>query len=312
MKCIFLNSACDFSALFDSLCKMTLLQLLTIDPALGRLDYDSLPDQTLMEMLFDGLSDDSKSAFHDSDGNFKDVCEWTPYDFPSDGINCADDHVWRIVFNRGKKFGTQQFPFNFIPPHVNVFILSSAGLHGTLDTSLLPLHLDVFAVDENALYGTLAWSILPRELEEICVSTNFFSGRIILADLPRFLENFYACHNKFSGEIVIQDLPERIMKVTLNHNMLEGSINTAGWPETISSLYLNDNFFSGDVILKDIYDWLSWVDFKNNPVSGTVVLPAYLEELDFGLSGDRITIVLDENGKRHPLDAEIRALYSKG
>ena len=302
------------SALFDSLFKMILLQLLTIDPALGRLDYDSLPDQTLMEMLFDGLSDDAKRVFHDSNGNFKDVCDWAPCDVPLSGINCRDDHVWYIVFREGKDFGTKQFPFNFIPLNVKVLMLESCGLHGTLDTTLLPRNLEILSVFDNSLCGTIAWNMLPRGLYDMSISTNFFSGRIILADLPRGLDVFYASWNKFSGEIAFSDLPDEIDKIHLTNNQLEGSIRILSpLPFNLSHLYLENNEFCGDVLIMEEPGDYFVIDARGNALSGTVVLYDTAEILldRLRIYIDRMTVTLDAKGNKHPQDAEIRAKYSE-
>ena len=310
MKDVFLTLPVTSSALFDSLFKMILLQLLTMDSALGRLDYDSLPDQTLMEMLFDGISDDEKRAFHDSDGNFKDVCEWTPNKVPWKNIRCADDHVWSVVFREGIDFGTKQFPFNFIPSNVHVFILESCGLHGTLETSMLPPHLYTFSVCDNALYGTIAWNMLPRDLDDMSVSANFFSGRIILAALPRGLSKFYACENKFSGEIALSDLPDQINKVNLSYNQLQGSIRIESpLPFFLSQLDLSKNEFYGDVLILEEPGELFYINASGNALSGTVVLYD-TEKIDldtFLIYIDCMTVILDTKGLKHPQDAEIRA-----
>ena len=62
-----------FLKVMYSLCARMLLQ--SVDPALGRLDYDSLSDQALMEMLFGGLIDESKRRYQDKHRMLLDVCE---------------------------------------------------------------------------------------------------------------------------------------------------------------------------------------------------------------------------------------------
>ena len=52
------------------------LQILcAIDPSLGRVDYDSLSDQSHMEFLIEATPEDRKRAFQDANGCFLDVCE---------------------------------------------------------------------------------------------------------------------------------------------------------------------------------------------------------------------------------------------
>ena len=50
--------------------------LLCSDPNLGRVDYNSLSDQTLMELLIEGFDDKTKKRYQDDHGMYLDVCEW--------------------------------------------------------------------------------------------------------------------------------------------------------------------------------------------------------------------------------------------
>ena len=59
--------------------------LLSIDPALGRLDYDSLSDQARMEIFIDGLTEETKKHFQDPKGGFLDISEWSGVFVTDDG-----------------------------------------------------------------------------------------------------------------------------------------------------------------------------------------------------------------------------------
>ena len=49
---------------------------LTLDSDLGLVDYGSLSDQTLMELLIEGFDDIAKSKYQDNDGMYLlSVCE---------------------------------------------------------------------------------------------------------------------------------------------------------------------------------------------------------------------------------------------
>ena len=50
-KSLIINFALIFSLSVNSMCLSTIT--LSVDPTLGRVDYNSLSDQTLMEMLID-------------------------------------------------------------------------------------------------------------------------------------------------------------------------------------------------------------------------------------------------------------------
>ena len=48
---------------------------LTVDSSLGKVDYNSFSDQTLMEILFNGFDDETKKKYQNNDGTYLDVCE---------------------------------------------------------------------------------------------------------------------------------------------------------------------------------------------------------------------------------------------
>ena len=62
--------------------------LLMTDPSLGRLDYDSLPDQSLMGILIEGAAEEFKEAMKDSIGCYRDVCEWECITSDEETIRC--------------------------------------------------------------------------------------------------------------------------------------------------------------------------------------------------------------------------------
>ena len=126
--------------------------LISVDSALGRLDYDSLTDQTLMEMLINGMDEDDKNLYQDESGNFLDTCEWP-------GVECTktesdDDRVVKIILN-SMTFSAKQFPFNFLPPMVSYFDATNSNVHGTLETSHLPSKLTILFISFNKLHGPL-------------------------------------------------------------------------------------------------------------------------------------------------------------
>ena len=88
----------------------TMLKLMCVDPSLGRLDYESLSEQALMEMLTDGMDEGGKSGCKDDTGNFLDVCERR-------GVGCVNSRVHSVTLY-GKKFSEKQIPFTFLPPFI--------------------------------------------------------------------------------------------------------------------------------------------------------------------------------------------------
>ena len=53
-----------------------MLTVLTLDNALGYCDRSSLSDQTRMELLIEGTTENTKSLLQDNEGFYADVCTW--------------------------------------------------------------------------------------------------------------------------------------------------------------------------------------------------------------------------------------------
>ena len=145
------------------------LQLLTIDPSLGRLDYESLSDQALMEMLISGMTTEYKQVFQDENGHYVDVCEWKTFGFTN--ISCTDARVTDIKAVR-YAFNDAQFPFEFIPPLVKSFWMMDCNLHGTLNPSVLPQNILKFDVGGNSLDGSIDCKGFPKKIEAIIFFEN--------------------------------------------------------------------------------------------------------------------------------------------
>ena len=207
------------------------LLLHTVDPALGRLDYDSLSDQALMEMLITSVVAESKQYFKDENGNFLDVCEWRYTDDEDvfHGIYCKDDRVTQVDLSYSQ-FEKEQFPFHFIPPLVHFCDIANSRLHGTLDTTLLPLHLTFLILCQNLLHGAINWGGFPRALEEIELSYNEFCGSFLLQDLPDCIKFLDARNNKLSGELSLDSIPKGMENLWLGENELSGSIRLKHLP----------------------------------------------------------------------------------
>ena len=90
---------------------------ITVDSSLGRVDYSSMSDQTLMEMLIDGFDAKTRRRYKDSDGMYLDVCEWS-------NIKCDDDQrVIEIDIENKNSSGSVEF--FYVPPKVNAVNIRS-------------------------------------------------------------------------------------------------------------------------------------------------------------------------------------------
>ena len=274
-----------------------MLCLLSIDPALGRLDYDSLSDQTLMEMLVDRFE---CRMLRDENGCYKDVCEWCI-------VSCENDRVVSIVFQRWF-FDEKQFEFRFLPPLIKNLHASSCDLHGSLNTLILPRGFEYLDVPLNSLSGTLDWIEFPRKLESIYITYNNFAGSVVLSDLPKTLDSFQARGNFFSGSLVFRSLPPSLCTIDLSDNELTGSITIDEMHSSISDINLDANSFSGDFRLLVTPPRLLTVSImENKGMSGTAVLPKSLNSNFFRLRYmfDVINAVRDEEGLKHQWEEKI-------
>ena len=286
---------------FKTLLQMPYSLLYAVDPSLGRLDYDSLSDQTLMEMLISGMDDSQKKFFQDNGGNFKDVCEWTGFTWE---VKCENERVHSILLT-SFKFSERQFPFEFIPPLVKTLLISLCEMHGTLETSHLPRDLIRFEVMRTKLHGTINFGALPQKLESLVISYNDFSGSCALSDLPDTLVKFRAENNNFSGEISLNNLPVAMKKINLSNNKLCGSIDIARLPPSFKSLDLSGNSLTGDFRLRSFPKSLKIITIFGNGLSGTAVFQKASGDMPFAFESFSFRAVLDEDGNPHKWEDEI-------
>ena len=133
-----------------------LLYLNSVDPTLGRLDYNSLSQQALMEMVIGQLSAPYQNAFKDDAGNFLDIEHWY-------GVAMYSDNVEEISWT---------FPFEEDYKREN---------HGRICLEWLPDTVRIFTIDNNYICGVLTCSKLPRSLRQLYAQNNRFAGKL---DLP--------------------------------------------------------------------------------------------------------------------------------
>ena len=279
---------------------MAFFSLLSIDPALGRLDYESLSDQALMEMLFDGLIADGKEEFQDANGNYLDVSDWW-------GILVLEGRVRNVIIKE-KEFRKEQFPFQFVPPQISLGLtVASCGIQGTLNTSLLPQSMIALCLQENDLHGSPDFKAIPRTMKKMDISRNSFSGSLPLADMPDSLIEFRASFNNFSGEISLNNLPRAIHFLYVKGNKLSGSIVIDRLPDEMRNLDLDlsDNAFTDEIHVKALPSNMFALSAGGNPLNKKAVLKKIPEDLDFELLCPELQEIVDEEGNTHAWETVI-------
>ena len=198
-----------------------------VDPSLGRLDYASLSQQALMEMVIEGIANKEKIC-GDADEP-KDIEEWK-------GVSIEDGQVVEIGWRVCKLEGS--FHFEWLPISVRKFSVGrNHKITGTLDCASLPTSMKMLDIECNYITGLIHLESLPEGMENIDISENELSGSLKLESLPVSLTHFAAYDNEFTGSIDFTQLPAGMLYLDLRSNRLsanptKGHLSVVGWTST--------------------------------------------------------------------------------
>ena len=279
---------------FSTSMLLSTLAVSCTDASLGRLNYDSLSDQTRMEILLDGLSAESKERFQDKNGNFLDVCDIGT-------VGCDDDENVTIVHIPFQWRLEGQIDLAFIPPHVTTFsALSTRTLGGTVSTDILPQSLK-FLILGYSFSGTFDMKALPPKMEGVEINSNTFCGSLILDELPENMKKIRANNNKFTGCIDLSSLPAVLEFLWINKNQLCGEIFLEKLPPALQSINLSENAFTGRIELTNLPEGLIYINVGKNALSGTAVLQDRINgnKVRIQMGMNMIQQVVNEKGKEH-------------
>ena len=237
--------------------------ILTVDTNLGRVNYSSFSDQTLMEMLIGDLDDETKKKYQDSEKMYLDVCKW-------DCVKCDDDGNVIAINPKGDVKGSLQL--SYIPPKVREFDASYKGLTGPADLAYLPQSLEELYLDNNKLAGSVDLGNLPQNMHTLYLDSNKLTGSIKLSNLPKNMQGLFLHCNAFSGSIELTNLPQSLLSLTFNSNELTGSFIATNLPPKLEKIEAGYNLFSATAV----------VDAKTKAM--------------INLRESGVTSVIDENG----------------
>ena len=210
--------------------------VLALDASLGRVDYELLPQQSLLEMTVSDIND--ISMFCDHDGYFFECTRWV-------GVSCdLDENVRNIKWsNLHNSFFAEggTVHVEWLPQTLQTFDIFMNHLYGSVDLTRLPASMRLFVVTANRLEGAADLTALPRELQYLYLARNSFSGGVRVANLPDSLIEIDIAENALSGAVDLTALSAGIRKINLSSNKLSGSLLVSTLSANLHSIDVSFN-----------------------------------------------------------------------
>mmetsp|Transcript_11582 Transcript_11582/g.17548 ORF Transcript_11582/g.17548 Transcript_11582/m.17548 type:complete len:267 (-) Transcript_11582:44-844(-) len=236
----------------------------SIDTSIRRIDKHALPQETLMELLTEGITTaGGVTRPIESAINPLDRCKGLTLNTDGDVIEIDWAGTYRTQ-------GTLNL--RWLPLKLKKFDVKSNKFHGTLYLRDLPSELVGLFLDNNQFEGSIDLSQLPDTLEELNVGHNNLSGSLDLTSLPRSLRVLDLNTNSFSGSVDLTRLPGRIHLLSLAANELSGPVRLTNLPDSMKRFYLNRNGFEGETDFRRLPD-LEYFNVSDTNLSG--VIPSF-------------------------------------
>ena len=228
------------------------ISLCTTDCAhLGRLEYSTMPQQALMELVVRDLPD--RDAFEDENDHFYDINEW-------EGVIC-DDKMHVTAIRWASRMFNGVLDLQWLPRTLIVFDVTSNAFCGSVESRLLPQALNHFILTDNGFMGSIDLTRLPRSILCFILTDNVFSGTLNFSRLPSSLISLDVSRNEFSG---ILDLSAIDRPMMLTDFGAEPELDYAGGtPERELYVDFSDNFFAGDVLVSHLGNLRELTMFKS-------------------------------------------------
>ena len=275
------------------MCFFTLF--LSVDPSLGKVDYNLMSDQTLMEMMFEGFDDETKKQYQDNDGMYRYVCEWSC-------IKC-DEHE-RVIEIR--MFGCHvrgSLDLRYIPPKVKVLLIASwdkRRVTGSVDLTRLPVGMQKLCLSNIELEGEIDLAHLPKDMVNLSLDNNQLTGEIDLTHLPEGMPRLFLQNNQLSGEIDLTNLPKGMKYLALNNNQFSGEIELTHLPDGMLELSLKHNLFSGALVIKKLPQGMKLIDVQGNHFNAIAVVDNKTDAT-IKFEGSGVELIADENGSKQDI-----------
>ena len=267
---------------------------LSMDPSLGRVDCSLMSDQTLMEMLLEGLDEETKKEYQDSEGMYLDVCTWPC-------VTCDDNE--RVIGIRITRFYLNGLlELCYVPPKVKVLeivVFDSSGLTGSIDLARLPDGVEELDLRSHKLTGEIDFTQLPDGMERLYLNNNQLTGEIDLTQLPDGMKCLYLSNNRLTGGIDLTHLPNGMQNLFLSNNDLTGEVDLTNLPDSMEGLSLDHNQLSGSLVIKMMKRWIS-ISARRNQFNAVAVVDSETRA-PINLQESGVTSVVDENGREQDM-----------
>ena len=237
--------------------------LLSVDPSLGRVHFNELPDQTLMELLYEGFDEETQQRYQDYDGIYVEISMWS-------SVKC--DNTRSVI-------------------EIN----EQSAVSGSLQLCYIPLSVKVFNMSWKRLTGSIDLTRLKESLQQLNLSHNQLTGPVCLTKLPERIERIALNHNQLAGSIDLTQLPGKTRSLALQENQFTGSIDLTNLPESMRKLHVFSNQLSGSFIATNLPPMMREISAGANQFSSTAVVDSKTRAgIDLRKSG--VNKAVDENG----------------
>ena len=144
--------------------------------------------------------------------------------------------------------------YEYLPPSIELLIVSSCKQKYKLETRLLPRRLRELDMSFNKLFGSIDMQRLPPKLETLDVSQNLITGLISLQRLPPTLKSASLWSNKIEQRVVPCDpLPPGVTRIGLGNNKVREVRFVSEWGD-----------FGGSCPIEEIMPNIDWITTEDD------------------------------------------------
>ena len=228
---------------------ITVIFVHSLDRA-ARVDPESLPEQTLMEIFVSNMK--GKDEFQDAHGEFLPVHRWKGVTTDAEGaveeIRWENGYAMYDDYSDALASPGGTIDFKYASRRLESFSATNMELYGTVETRYLPDTMQCLRIAHNFLSGTFDLSGLPENIVRVDIEGNEFTGSLDFTNVPETLAFFDGANNEFSGSLDLTRLSDFIQDIDLNGNSLSGDIDLRRVPKHLQILSLHDNAFKANVL----------------------------------------------------------------